>query len=101
MKKTLILLMLCSVVLSAFEGEKAYKSCAMCHGKDAKRRAHKKSAVIASFSEEELTRRLQALIDGSSTMPRQFLNLHKTKLKSAGINRDNAGDLSHHILNLK
>ena len=81
MKKSLLLLMMCSLVLSATDSSKVYKQCAMCHGKKGEKVAMKTSPKLNSLSQEQLTTSLKALLDGSSTVSSKYLGLHKKKLK--------------------
>ena len=81
MKKSLLLLMLCSLVLSATDSAKVYKQCAMCHGKKGEKIAMKTSPRLNSLSQKQLTISLKALLDGSSSVSSKYLGLHKKKLK--------------------
>jgi len=99
MKKVVILLIVSSLTLIAFDGEKVYKQCAMCHGKKAEKVAVKSSPILNILSEEELSMKLSKLVDGSSNISSQYLGMHKSKLK--GVNKEDIPEMSKYILNLK
>ena len=81
MKKSLLLVLLCSLSLSAFDGAKVYKQCAMCHGKHGEKVAMNSSPKLHTLSEADLLSRLHAIVDGSSKMASKYLGMHKAKLK--------------------
>ena len=99
MKKTVLLLMLGSLALSAFDGAKVYKQCAMCHGKKAEKVALKTSPKLNTLTQEQLATSLKALMDGSSTVSSKYLGMHQKKLKK--VTADDTGAFAQYILDLK
>ena len=80
MKK--LLLLFSSISLLAFDGAKMYKSCVVCHGKQGELVAVKTSPKLASLSQEDLASKLRSIQDGSTTLSKNFLHMHKIKLKN-------------------
>ena len=99
MKKIVLLLMMSSLALMAFDAKSAYKQCAMCHGKKGEKIAMKTSPKLNSLSQEELETSLTMLLDGSSSVSKKYLGLHKKKLKK--VTADDTGALAQYILDLK
>ena len=99
MKKTVLLLMVGSLALSAFDGAKVYKQCAMCHGKKAEKVALKTSPRLNTMSEEELSTSLRSIINGSSSVAKKYLKMHKSKLK--GVSLDDTEAMANNIAVLK
>ena len=99
MKKSLLILMMCSSVLSAVDSAKVYKQCAMCHGKKGEKVAMKSSPKLNTLAQEELSTSLKALIDGTSTVSSKYLGMHKKKLKKVTL--DDTGVFAQYILDLK
>ena len=81
MKKIVLILVMSSLALMAFDGKKAYKQCAMCHGKKGEKVAMKSSPKLNTLSQEQLVTSIKALLDGSSTVSSKYLGVHKKKLK--------------------
>lgn len=101
MKKIAVLLIVGSMALLAFDGEKSYKHCMMCHGKDGQKTAMKGAFKLSSSSEKELTGKLNGIVDGSSEIPKSFFNLHQAKFKLSGITAENSPEMAKYILGLK
>ena len=99
MRKIVSLLIMSSLTLIAFDGEQAYKQCAMCHGKKAEKAALNTSPVLNRLSEEDLSIKLNKLLDGSCKMSGAYIAMHKAKLK--GVNKEDIAEMSKYILNLK
>ena len=81
MRKIVLILMMSSLALMAFDGKKAYKQCAMCHGKKGEKVAMKSSPKLNALSQEQLVTSIKALLDGSSTVSSKYLSVHQKKLK--------------------
>ncbi|MEN8303768.1 MAG: c-type cytochrome [Campylobacterota bacterium] len=99
MRKVVSLLVISSLTLIAFDGEKAYKQCAMCHGKKAEKVAVNSSPVLNTLSEEKLSSRLNEIVDGSTDMAKRFVSMHQAKLK--GVSKEEIGLMSKYIINLR
>jgi len=99
MKKSLLLIILCSLSLSALDSAKIYKQCAMCHGKHGEKVAMNSSPKLKELSEEKLTTSLKMMIDGTSTIPSKYLGMHQKKLKK--VSADNLAEMVTYILELK
>ncbi len=99
MKKAVVLLVMGTMVLSAFDGTSAYKKCAMCHGKKGEKVALKTSPKLNTLSEEQITASIRAFLDGTSNVSSRYLAMHQAKLKD--VNADDAAALAQHILTLK
>ena len=99
MKKILLLLMVSSLALVAFDGNKAYKKCAMCHGKQGQKIALKTSPRLNTLGEEEISEKLTAILKSTSKINKRYLGVHKAKLK--GIEKENVAAFSKYISNLK
>ena len=99
MKKLLLTLVLSSVSLLAFESANAYKSCVVCHGKHGGLVAVKTSPKLASLSEADLAKRLMSIKNGSTTISKNFLPMHKIKLKN--LEEGNVQEFAKYIVNLK
>ncbi len=99
MKKTVLLLIMSSVALMAFDGKSAYKQCAMCHGKKGEKVALKSSPKLNALTQEELSLSLKALIDGTSTVSSKYLGMHQKKLKKVTV--DDTDAFAQYILDLK
>ena len=98
MKKIMLLLVLGSVALMAFDGAKVYKQCAMCHGKKAEKVAMKSSPKLHTLDEADLLARLNAIVDGSSSISSKYLGMHKGKLKK--VSSDDMSLLAAYIKSL-
>ena len=81
MIKIVLILVMSSLALMAFDGKKAYKQCAMCHGKKGEKVAMKSSPKLNALSQDQLVISIKALLNGSSTVSSKYLGLHKKKLK--------------------
>jgi len=81
MIKIVLILVVSSLALMAFDGKKAYKQCAMCHGKKGEKVAMKSSPKLNALSQDQLVISIKALLDGSSSVSSKYLGLHKKKLK--------------------
>ena len=81
MRKIVLILMMSSLALMAFDGKKAYKQCAMCHGKKGEKIAMKSSPKLNALSQGQLATSIKALLDGSSTVSSKYLGVHQKKLK--------------------
>ena len=81
MRKIVLILMMSSLALMAFDGKKAYKQCAMCHGKKGEKVAMKSSPKLNALSQEQLVTSIKALLDASSTVSSKYLGVHQKKLK--------------------
>jgi cytochrome c553 len=101
MKKIVSLLIIGGISLFAFDGEKSYKNCAMCHGNDGKKVAMKGAFVLSSASEQELTDRLNGILDGSTEIPNNFSKLHRAKFKLSSITMENSAEMAKYILGLQ
>ncbi|MBU1659262.1 c-type cytochrome [bacterium] len=99
MRKIVAVLVLSSLSLLAFDNEKIYKECSMCHGKNGDKTALNSSPQLSSLSEEELTVKLKRILDGTSEISKKYLSLHKMKLKS--VSEDDVAGFASHIHNLK
>lgn len=99
MKKTMLFLMVTSLALSAFDGAKVYKQCAMCHGKQGEKIALKTSPQLNTLSEEKLSTSLRSIIDGSSSVAKKHLKMHQMKLK--GVTLDDTEAMASYIASLK
>ncbi|MDD2791162.1 MAG: hypothetical protein PHU40_10920 [Sulfurimonas sp.] len=80
MKKLLLFITFGLVSLSAVESETLYKECVVCHGKHAELMAIQRSPILASLSEEDLSLRLKNILDGSTSLSKSYLGMHKAKL---------------------
>ena len=98
MKKTVLLLMISSLTLFAFDANKVYKKCAMCHGNAGEKVALKTSPVINTLSQEELVTAISAMLDGSSSISSRYLGMHQAKLKGVGM--DNVEHMAEYITTL-
>ena len=81
MKKSLLIVVLCTLTLSAVESAKVYKQCTMCHGKHGEKVAMKSSPKLSSLESNDLASRMKAIADGSSNMSKKYLGMHQSKLK--------------------
>ena len=99
MKKIALLLMVGSLVLSAFDGAKVYKQCAMCHGKQGEKIALKTSPQLNTMGEDQLATSLNSIIDGSSSVAKKYLKMHQKKLK--GVSLDDTEVMANYIAALK
>ena len=63
--KTLFLISILSLLLSANDGAALYKKCAACHGANAEKKALGKSMVINTMSEDEVYGALKGYQDGT------------------------------------
>ena len=81
MKKIVLLLMMSSLALMAFDSAKVYKQCAMCHGKKGEKIAMKSSPKLNTLTHEQLVTSLKALMDGTSSVLSKYLEMHQKKLK--------------------
>ena len=99
MKKIVLLFIMSSVVLMAFDGKSAYKQCGMCHGKKGEKVALKSSPKLNTLTQEKLSSSLKALIDGTSTVSSKYLGMHQKKLKKVTV--DDTGVFAQYILDLK
>ena len=80
-KKIILIGLVSSSCLLAIESENLYKFCVQCHGKHADKVAVKQSPRLSSLGEEELSVRLKKILDGSSSLSKKFITMHKIKLK--------------------
>ena len=96
---SLLLIMLCSLTLSAVESAKVYKQCTMCHGKHGEKAAMKTSPKLSSLEVSELRERMMAIKVGSSTISKKYLGMHQSKLKK--VNETELEPLSEYITSLK
>ena len=85
MKKIVLILLLSSISLMAFDAPKVYKKCIMCHGKKGEKVALKSSPIINALSVNTLTQRLNGLLDGSSTIGVKYIKMHQSKLKGVSV----------------
>ena len=99
MKKVVLLLMMSSLTLMAFDAKSTYKQCAMCHGKKAEKVAMKTSPKLNTFTQEQLVLSIVGLKDGSSSVSSKYLGVHKKKLKK--VEADNVEAFAAYILGLK
>ncbi|MBU0720838.1 cytochrome c [bacterium] len=99
MKRFIALLFLSSLALMAFDGDKAYKNCIMCHGKTGEKVALSSSPKLNTLAEQDLQNKIQAILNGSSGMSKKYLSMHKAKLK--GVEEADAAAFAAYILNLK
>lgn len=65
MKKSLLLAMIMSAVLSAADGSALFKKCAACHGAAGEKQALGKSKVINTMSPSEIETALNGYKDGT------------------------------------
>lgn len=82
MKKILLLAAIVSTALFAINSEDQYKHCVVCHGKQGELVAIKKSPQLSSLGVEELSMRLKNILDGSTSMSKNYVAMHRTKLKN-------------------
>jgi len=99
MKKSLVLVMLCTLTLSALDNAKVYKQCTMCHGKHGEKVAMKSSPKLSSLEVNDLASRMKMIADGSSSMSKKYRGMHQSKLKKVGITEIDA--LAAFIVELK
>ena len=99
MKKSLLLLMLCTLSLSAVESAKVYKQCTMCHGKHGEKVAMKSSPKLSTLEVNDLASRMKVIKDGSSTMSKKYLGMHQAKFKKVDMKEIDA--LAEYIVSLK
>jgi len=99
MKRAAVLLVLGTLGLSAVEGEVVYKKCAMCHGKQGEKVALQSSPRLNTLNEEELSGKLKALLNGSSSVDKRYVGMHKAKLK--GVREEDTPAIAKYILSLK
>jgi cytochrome c553 len=82
MKKIIFLAALVASSLFAIESEDQYKHCVVCHGKQGELVAIKSSPQLSLLSQEELSLRLKKILDGSTALSKNYVAMHKTKLKN-------------------
>lgn len=99
MKRTVFFLMMSSIALFAFDADKVYKKCAMCHGKSGEKVALKTSPKLNELSEEELKTALSSMLDGSSSISARYLGMHQSKLK--GVEMEDVEKMTEYISSLK
>lgn len=100
MKKIVGILIVGSISLSAFQSDKVYQNCVMCHGKKGEKKALDSSTQLTSMSEEVLFSKLKNIIDGSSSVSKMYASMHRTKLKTVCGDEDIA-KLANYIFNLR
>ena len=99
MKKIILLAALVSTASFALESEKLYKHCVVCHGEEGDRRAIKRSPQLSLMSEDELSLSLKKILDGSTSLYKNYVVMNKIKLKS--LNPEDTGKFAKYIKNLK
>ncbi|MBA3025473.1 MAG: c-type cytochrome [Sulfurimonas sp.] len=82
MKKIIIGALILSTAVFAIQSEDQYKHCVVCHGKQGELVAIKSSPKLSSLSEEELSMRLKKILDGSTSLSKNYVGMHRTKLKN-------------------
>ena len=98
-KKVILLAALVSTASFALESEKLYKHCVVCHGVEGDSRAIKRSPQLSLLSEDELALSLKKILDGSTSLYKNYVVLHKIKLKS--LSPEDTGEFAKYIINLK
>jgi len=99
MKKSLLIIMLCSLTLSAVESAKVYKQCTMCHGKHGEKVAMKASPKLSALEVSDLRARMEAIKVGSSSISKKYLGMHQSKLKK--VDEVELEPLAEYITSLK
>lgn len=99
MKKTVLWALLLSTTVFAVQSEDLYKHCAVCHGKQGELIAIKSSPQLSSLSEEELSTKLKKIIDGSTSISKNYLAMHTLKLKN--LTPQEADIFAKYIVDLK
>jgi cytochrome c553 len=82
MKKIILIGVMVSTALFAVQSEDQYKHCVVCHGKQGELVAIKRSPQLSSLSAEELSMRLKKILDGSTSLSKNYVAMHRTKLKN-------------------
>ena len=98
-KKVILLVALLSTSSYALESEKLYKHCVVCHGENGDRTAIKRSPKLSLLSEEDLSLRLTKILDGSTPLYRNYVAIHKIKLKH--LSPEDTDAFAKYIVNLK
>jgi cytochrome c553 len=99
MKNLILVAALVASSLFAIESEDQYKHCVVCHGKQGELVAIKSSPQLSSLGEEELSLRLKKILDGSSEMSKNYVAMHRTKLKNLA--PDETDKFAKYIVDLK
>ena len=86
-----------SSTLMAADGASIYKKCAGCHGAKAEKPALGKSKIIASMSEDEISKALNGYKDGTYGGPMKGL----MKGQVASLKKEDISSLSTYIASLK
>ncbi|QOY55315.1 c-type cytochrome [Candidatus Sulfurimonas marisnigri] len=100
MKKIVGLIIASSLSLLAVESNEVFKSCVMCHGSKGEKKALNSSTQLITMSEEVLFSKLKNIVDGSSSMSKMYIKMHRTKLRTVCGDEDIA-TLSNYIFKLK
>jgi cytochrome c553 len=82
MKKIILSVVIVSTALFAMPSEDQYKHCVVCHGKQGELVAIKSSPQLSSLGVEELSMRLKNILDSSTSLSKNYVAMHKTKLKN-------------------
>ena len=98
-KKVILLAALVWTASFALESEKLYKHCVVCHGEKGDRKAIKSSPQLSLLSEDELSLSLKKILDGSTPLYKNYVAMHKIKLKHLAPN--DTDEFAKYIINLK
>ena len=98
-KKLVLLVALISTASYAIESEKLYKHCVVCHGKNGDREAIKRSPQLSLLTKEELSLSLKKILDGSTSLYKNYVAMHKVKLKNLA--SQDTDEFAKYIVNLK
>jgi len=83
----------------ALESEKLYKHCVVCHGEKGDRKAIKRSPQLSLLTKGELSLSLKKILDGSTPLYRNYVAMHKVKLKH--LNPEDTDAFASYIVSLK
>lgn len=98
-KKVILLVALVCTSSFALESEKLYQHCVVCHGEQGDRRAIKRSPQLSLMTQEELSLSLKKILDGSTTLYKNYVVMHKIKLKS--LSAEDTDVFAKYIIDLK
>jgi cytochrome c553 len=71
----------------------------VCHGKQGELVAIKSSPQLSSLGVEELSMRLKKILDGSTSLSKNYVAMHKTKLK--GLAPEDTDKFAKYIVELR
>lgn len=99
MKKIILSVVLVSTALFAVQSEDLYKHCMVCHGKHGELVAIKSSPQLSSLGAEELSMRLKKILDGSTSLSKNYVGMHTLKLKNLA--PEDTDQFAKYIVDLK